>query len=282
MRRASISNFGAGGANTHVILEEPNHLIRQYSLRNGETTPVSVESHDQFQIFEQPVLHEELPSRTSEDIHRPFEATDGTPPQTPPRTPPQDRGSKEITQIQTRLQEINGTSNIDPNQTYIFPLSARDESSLRTAASKLADSLASPGSTWTLPNLAYTLSEGRTHFPWRLAVQSSSLSALRETLINELPKPISCPQRPKIGFVFTGQGAQWFAMGRELINVYPAFNEALREGGVYMRSLGADWDPIGMVFQSPNPLSYVARFANTRVQRSSEDRHQTQSSTTHI
>ncbi|KAF2999633.1 t1pks [Neopestalotiopsis sp. 37M] len=244
VRRASISNFGAGGANTHVILEEPNHLIRQYSLRNGETTPVSVESHDQFQIFEQPVLHEELPSRTSEDIHRPFEATDGTPPQTPPRTPPQDRGSKEITQIQTRLQEINGTSNIDPNQTYIFPLSARDESSLRTAASKLADSLASPGSTWTLPNLAYTLSEGRTHFPWRLAVQSSSLSALRETLINELPKPISCPQRPKIGFVFTGQGAQWFAMGRELINFYPAFNEALREGGVYMRSLGADWDPI--------------------------------------
>ncbi|ETS73046.1 hypothetical protein PFICI_15221 [Pestalotiopsis fici W106-1] len=225
VRRASISNFGAGGANTHVILEEPSHLARQYRRKNGNITPVSIMSNDEFQIFEQP-------------------ATDGTPPQTPPRTPPQDRGSKsEITQIQTRLQEINETST-ESYQTYVLSLSARDENSLRTAASKLADTLALPPSTWTLPNLAYTLNEGRTHFPWRLAVQSSSLSALRETLINELPKPINCPQRPKIGFVFTGQGAQWYAMGRELVHVYPAFCEALSEGGAYMRSLGADWDPI--------------------------------------
>lgn len=29
--------------------------------------------------------------------------------------------------------------------------------------------------------------------------------------------------------VFTGQGAKWYAMGRELIEAYPVFKEAIQE-----------------------------------------------------
>lgn len=207
-------------------MEEPDNLVHQYG--RGVNTPDRAVTRDA----------------------QPFTATNGTPPGTPPRTPPQtppqDQGSKkDVAQISANLQQVMETSG-DSKQSYILSLSARDENSLRATAFALADSLVSPNPAWTLPDLAYTLNDGRTHFPWRLAVQSSSLPELRETLVNQLPKPSNSPQKPKLGFVFTGQGAQWFAMGRELISVYPTFQEALEEGGKYMRLMGANWDPIGM------------------------------------
>ena len=39
-----------------------------------------------------------------------------------------------------------------------------------------------------------------------------------------------CPAAaPKLGFVFTGQGPQWYAMGRELIETEPRFREVVQE-----------------------------------------------------
>ncbi|CAL3963027.1 unnamed protein product, partial [Diplocarpon coronariae] len=34
-------------------------------------------------------------------------------------------------------------------------------------------------------------------------------------------------QSPRIGFIFTGQGAQWSAMGRELYEQYPIFKSTM-------------------------------------------------------
>lgn len=42
------------------------------------------------------------------------------------------------------------------------------------------------------------------------------------------------------------QGAQWFAMGRQLLDVFPVFSQSVEQAGDYLHSLGCDWDPIGM------------------------------------
>jgi acyl transferase domain-containing protein len=41
--------------------------------------------------------------------------------------------------------------------------------------------------------------------------------------------------------VFTGQGAQWYAMGRELIEPYPVFKATLFEAESYLNDFGTDW-----------------------------------------
>ena len=53
------------------------------------------------------------------------------------------------------------------------------------------------------------------------------------------------PRTRGLAFVFTGQGAQWYAMGRELIAVYPAFGHSLETTDLCLRELGACWSLLG-------------------------------------
>lgn len=64
---------------------------------------------------------------------------------------------------------------------------------------------------------------------------------------NDLPTAVRALETPRLGFVFTGQGAQWSAMGRELM-AYPIFNESINQASEYFKSLGSDWDLLGVYY----------------------------------
>jgi acyl transferase domain-containing protein len=49
---------------------------------------------------------------------------------------------------------------------------------------------------------------------------------------------------PKLGFVFSGQGSQWHAMGRELLHRYPVYRNSVLGASVFLRGLGCPWDAI--------------------------------------
>ncbi|CAL3970577.1 unnamed protein product, partial [Diplocarpon coronariae] len=51
---------------------------------------------------------------------------------------------------------------------------------------------------------------------------------------------------PRIGFIFTGQGAQWYAMGRELFDAYPIFAATMERIDRYLTKLGANFSLLGM------------------------------------
>lgn len=96
----------------------------------------------------------------------------------------------------------------------------------------------------SLCDLAYTLYNHKNHLQWRSFAVLSSTEDLAA-----LPEQVSNPCRaratpPRIGFVFTGQGAQWFAMGRELI-AYSSFKEELDDAGSFLKALGCSWSPAG-------------------------------------
>lgn len=94
-----------------------------------------------------------------------------------------------------------------------------------------------------LENLAYTLSSRRSKVPWRIFAISDSPSPLQD-LKGILTKPVRAASRINVGFVFTGQGAQWPEMGRDLLR-YPVFKESLVEGDRYLQTLGCGWSLIG-------------------------------------
>lgn len=94
-------------------------------------------------------------------------------------------------------------------------------------------------------NLSYTLSYKRSRLPWKSYLVSDSIENLSSSLPHNLSRPVrSSGGAPNLGFVFTGQGAQWYAMGRELF-AYSVFDDSLQEADKYLQSLGCQWSLIG-------------------------------------
>ena len=69
---------------------------------------------------------------------------------------------------------------------------------------------------------------------------AESMADLEENLKNRISKPMCSNQAPRITFVFTGQGAAWYAMGRELLK-YDIFREVLQEAENHLQTFGCNW-----------------------------------------
>ncbi|KAJ0279577.1 hypothetical protein CBS470a_009189 [Colletotrichum nupharicola] len=88
----------------------------------------------------------------------------------------------------------------------VLVLSANDQSSLKSYISALSGHLINPGVSVDIDDLAYTLSERRSHHYYRAFLTTNSSSSIDQGKIQFGQKAAS---KPRIGFVFTGQGAQW-------------------------------------------------------------------------
>lgn len=95
-----------------------------------------------------------------------------------------------------------------------------------------------------MSNIAYTLGQRRSLLQWRVAIPALNSFELIEALNGEKCTPGKEVDRLRIGFIFTGQGAQWHAMGRELYEQYPVFKQSLDLSDKWLRTLGAEWSLI--------------------------------------
>ncbi|KAK4223155.1 hypothetical protein QBC38DRAFT_58577 [Podospora fimiseda] len=106
---------------------------------------------------------------------------------------------------------------IESQRPSVVVLSANDAGSLKGNIQALTNHLVNPRVRARLDDLAYTLSERRTKL-WHRAFVTTSNTEFEESDFYVSRKATS---PPKIGFVFTGQGAQWPQMGRDLLSFFP-------------------------------------------------------------
>lgn len=140
----------------------------------------------------------------------------------------------------------------------LFVLSSSDQAGLRRVSDALVTHLDSLGpeaaSPEYLANLAHTLAKARSGLSWRTSCVADSLAQLR----HQLQEATARGQRggdgalatrvgskpPRIGFIFTGQGAQWAGMGVELLAAYRVFRDSVAQSAAVLSSLGCAWDPV--------------------------------------
>ncbi|KAJ4371953.1 hypothetical protein N0V83_003726 [Neocucurbitaria cava] len=138
----------------------------------------------------------------------------------------------------------------DAPKPRLFVLSSQDREGLKRVKEPLAkyakDKSASLGKKQTdlsLSQLAFTLGDRRSRLQWKTYAVASSLDQFAERVIDdENPALVAQSSRqPRIGFVFTGQGAQWPKMGMELM-AYPVFRDRVAEADRYLQEVcGCSW-----------------------------------------
>jgi acyl transferase domain-containing protein len=135
---------------------------------------------------------------------------------------------------------------------YLLPFSAHDKVTLQANYDALAKSFAN----WNLPDVAFTLSARRSLLTMRSFViisDEESKQILPEKQLTMAKKKSA--GSPVIGFIFTGQGAQWPQMGQALMKEYPSFLATIRRLDNFIDELdegiGRDWSLEGVLKQEP-------------------------------
>jgi acyl transferase domain-containing protein/NADPH:quinone reductase-like Zn-dependent oxidoreductase/NAD(P)-dependent dehydrogenase (short-subunit alcohol dehydrogenase family)/acyl carrier protein len=127
-------------------------------------------------------------------------------------------------------------------ETYLLPISASSPAALKHRAQEMAAAIGAlqgdENPSQALTDLCYTASLRRTHLSHRLAVAGANAAELRRGLEQfangqepafATAGAVAQGRKPRIAFVFPGQGSQWIGMGRELLRTSTVFRRSMEE-----------------------------------------------------
>lgn len=161
------------------------------------------------------------------------------------------------------LGRISDRNGVDDSNAQGMPklliLSAMDEHGLKRLESTYSDHFSrldrSECNERYLERLAYTLNERRSSLLWKSFAVVSPGSDLQSQGL-KLSKPVRSLSNSRLALCFTGQGAQWYAMGRELLS-FSIFQKALKDIDAYLRTLGCSWSLLGKLVYAWKPTYLI-------------------------
>ncbi|KAK3321988.1 putative polyketide synthase [Apodospora peruviana] len=258
LRRASVNSFGFGGTNAHVVMDDAFHFLKEHFLVGNHTTVEDPPTLDEI-LRKWPASGSSLKNGIN-GIHLSGNGTHAATTNGANGT----NGDHNVEHVDgvngNHLSNGHGGANghkdeSEPEPRLLMFSSFDDKGTSRQAnqlSSYFADNrdsarVAKEERATYLENLAFTLNFRRSSLPWKSFAVVNSL--------NDLPnlKTLMAPAQrglaePTLGVIFTGQGAQWAGMGRELV-AYPLFARRLLEAEECLKQLGCPWNVRAELFR---------------------------------
>nr|ALP31864.1 polyketide synthase 36 [Diaporthe helianthi] len=140
---------------------------------------------------------------------------------------------------------------LERSRPFLLPFSAHDRPTLK----RNIDAHAAVVDRYSLHDLSYTLANRRSNMTSR-AFTVASHTTLGSVFGDATRAAFSFADKkktPTVGFVFTGQGAQWPRMGAELMQQYPSFLRSIRLLDLALGDLpdGPDWSIEDVLLDPP-------------------------------
>ncbi|WP_414502460.1 SDR family NAD(P)-dependent oxidoreductase [Zymobacter sp. IVIA_5232.4 C2] len=147
-------------------------------------------------------------------------------------------------------------------QDMFWPLSARSDEALHTAAERLRDYVQAHPEIDPV-DIGYTLGMSRSHFAQRAAVwgptRDALLTGLNALIAGQDHATLAVARRPvtqkgKLAFVFPGQGSQWPTMGMALYEAFSVYRQTIDQIDEALRPY-VDWSLTDVLKAQPDAPS---------------------------
>lgn len=141
---------------------------------------------------------------------------------------------------------------VDKKQ-LLWALSTFDELSMQklvNSLEKVCETAPMPATKAFATDMAYTLASRRSKLPCKsFCIVDEELDYLPD-LSAAFSSPVRTGDRaPKVTYVFTGQGAAWWDMGKELFHE-KIYRDSITASNHILRTMGCAWDLLGKLHQA--------------------------------